>query len=203
MLQRESDLSPEGREMAGFLLEESSRLDKLISTLLECARPRPPRMRERDVHAILRRAADLLTAQARKKSIRIEWSLDAQRPVTACDEELLMQVFLNLVLNAIQITPPGGRVGLASRSDERTLYIEVRDNGPGIPPERRSRVFDPFHTTREGGIGLGLTVTRQIVAAHGGEIAVEESGWGGASFRVSLPCPGPRPEGAEEKGETP
>lgn len=194
MLQREPGLSPEGREMAGFLLEESSRLEKLISTLLECARPRPPAMRERDVHAILRRAADLLAAQARKKSIRVEWSLDAERPVTACDEELLMQVFLNLVLNAIQMTPPGGRVGLASRSDGRALRIEIRDDGPGIPPERRPRVFDPFHTTREGGIGLGLTVTRQIVAAHGGEITVGESGWGGASFRVSLPCPGLLPD---------
>jgi two-component system sensor histidine kinase HydH len=199
MLKREPGLSPEGREMAGFLLEESSRLEKLISTLLECARPRPPRMRERDVHAVLGRAADLLAAQARKKSIRIEWSLDAERPVTACDEELLMQVFLNLVLNAIQMTPAGGRVGLSSRSDARALHIEVRDDGPGIAPERRPRVFDPFHTTREGGIGLGLTVSRQIVAAHGGEIVADASPWGGACFRVSLPYSpsGRLPDGGE------
>lgn len=187
MLQREPQLSPEGRELARFILEESSRLGRLISTLLECARPRPPEMRARDVHAILRRVADLLAGQARKKNLRIEWHLDAFDPVIPCDEELLMQVFLNLVLNAIQILPAGARIALRSRSDTDELTIAVEDDGPGIPPERRPLVFDPFYTTRENGIGLGLTVTRQIVTAHGGRIEVDRSAWGGARFRVTLP----------------
>lgn len=187
MLRREPGLSPEGQEMTRLLLDESTRLERLISTLLECARPRPPRLREQDAHAILRRAADLLANQARKKSIAIEWTLTPEPAVVACDEELLMQVFLNLILNAIQITPAGGRVGLGSHAQGRGLAITVQDNGPGIAPEQRARVFDPFYTTREGGIGLGLTVTQQIVAAHGGDIAVEVSDWGGARFRVWLP----------------
>lgn len=187
MLQREPALSSEGQELTRFMLDESSRLERLISTLLECARPRPPQMRRKDVHAILHRVADLLAAQARKKNIRIACALDAENSVTACDEEMLMQVFLNLVLNAIQITPAGGRVELRSRSEGQMLSIEVDDNGPGIPAESRPKVFDPFFTTREGGIGLGLTVTRQIVAAHCGDIVAEASDWGGARFRVSLP----------------
>ncbi|MGZ8975772.1 ATP-binding protein, partial [Methylomagnum sp.] len=81
-----------------------------------------------------------------------------------------------------------GRIALRSARTERSLTVEVADDGPGIPAEARPRVFDPFYTTREGGIGLGLTVTRQIVDAHGGEIAVNASEWGGARFRVTLPA---------------
>jgi two-component system sensor histidine kinase HydH len=187
LLQREPGLSPEGQEMARFVLEESARLGRLISTLLECARPRPPAMRRRNVHDILRRAVDLLAVRARQKNLRIEWRLQPGDVLTACDEELLMQVFLNLVLNAIQILPAGGRIELRSRSAADGLTVEVLDDGPGIPPENRPKVFDPFVTTREGGIGLGLTVTRQIVAAHGGDIAVSASEWGGACFSVRLP----------------
>jgi signal transduction histidine kinase len=189
MLRREPNLSPEGQEMTQFMLDESARLGRLISTLLECAKPRPPAMKPGDVHAILRRVADLLAARARKKHIAIEWRLDAADAVIPCDEELLMQVFLNLVMNALQILPDGGRIGLRSaRTDGRNLLIEVADDGPGIPPDARPRVFDPFYTAREGGIGLGLTVTRQIVEAHGGEISVGASEWGGACFRVMLPA---------------
>jgi signal transduction histidine kinase len=187
MLQREPLLSAEGLELTRFMLDESARLERLISTLLECARPRPPRMRSCDVHAIVRRVADLLATQARKKNIRLGCSLKAENSTTACDEELLMQVFLNLVMNAIQITPSGGRVEVRSSSDRETLSVEVDDDGPGIPEQNRPKVFDPFFTTREGGIGLGLTVTRQIVDAHHGRIVAEASEWGGARFKVSLP----------------
>ncbi len=175
--------------MTRILLEESSRLGRLISTLLDCARPRPPRMRPNDVHDILHRTSELLAVQARKKFIRIEWRLDAAKPVIHCDEELLMQVFLNLMLNALQILPAGGRIRMRSSTVGDRLTIEVEDDGLGIALENRTRVFDPFYTTREGGIGLGLTVSRQIVTAHGGHIEVGTSRWGGACFRVSLPNP--------------
>jgi two-component system sensor histidine kinase HydH len=187
MLQREPGLSPEGREMTRFILEESGRLGRLISTLLECARPRPPRMNPHDLHAVAKRVAELLTAQLRKKNLRIEWGLRAENPVIDCDEELLVQVFLNLMLNAVQFSPAGGRLGLGSDGEAAALTLFVEDEGPGIAAENRARVFDPFFTTREGGIGLGLTVTRQIVAAHGGEIHVVAGAWGGARFAVRLP----------------
>jgi two-component system sensor histidine kinase HydH len=188
MLQREEGLSTEGRELARFVLDESARLNRLITTLLDCARPRPPELRPRDVHAILRRVADLLAGQARKKNVRIDCRLDAADAWADCDEELLVQVFLNLILNAIQFSPAGGRVEVGTVREADSLRIDVADQGPGIPPERRPQVFDPFHTTREGGIGLGLTVTRQIVAAHGGTIAVDAAPSGGACFRVRLPA---------------
>lgn len=187
MLRREPNLSPEGLEMTAFILEESTRLQRLVTTLLECARPRAPEMRRQNVHEIVQRSADLLAPQARKKSLRIDLELSAQDAAIECDGELLVQVFLNLILNAIQIIPAGGRIQVSTRSLQDGLIVEVEDDGPGIPIVHRQNLFDPFFTTREGGIGLGLTVTQQIVAQHRGEITATISRWGGACFSVFLP----------------
>lgn len=188
MLEWEKELSPEGREMTQMIVDESARLNRLISTLLDCARPRPPNMRSHDLHKIIARVIDLLTTQAQKKSIKIDWPAPEQAALIECDEELLIQVFLNLILNAIQIVPVGGQVQVRTDcSDSTTVKITVADNGPGIPPENRARLFDPFFTTREGGIGLGLTVTHQIVSVHGGNLTAEQSDLGGACFTLFLP----------------
>lgn len=95
-----------------------------------------------------------------------------------------MQVFLNLILNAMQFVPRGGRVAVSSYRTEDELWFSVADDGPGVDPAMRSNVFDPFFSRREGGIGLGLTIVQQIVQAHGGEIEVGESRWGGAAFNI-------------------
>ena len=95
-----------------------------------------------------------------------------------------MQVFLNLVLNALSFVGDGGRVGVSTHRDDEALWVSVADDGPGVPAELRQRIFDPFFSRREGGIGLGLTIVQQIVQAHGGEITVRESAWGGASFNL-------------------
>lgn len=187
MLRREPNISPEGVEMTRFILEESVRLQRLVTTLLECARPRAPEMRCQNVHEIVQRSTDLLAPQARKKHIKISLDLTAHSAVIECDGELLVQVILNLILNAIQILPAGGQILVHTRSIQKGLIVEVEDDGPGIPIANRQNLFDPFFTTREGGIGLGLTVTQQIVAQHHGEIFVTDSAWGGACFSVFLP----------------
>ena len=187
LLARERNLSPEGREMVGFILSETERLNRLITTLIECARPRPPQFRSADVHAIIRRSLELLEAQAAKRSIRLERDLNADPSELICDAEQLLQVVLNLVLNAVQVLRQDGVVRISTRISGDDLVIEVADNGPGIPAEKRARIFDPFVTFREGGIGLGLTVVQQTVRQHGGNVEVGASGMGGALFRISLP----------------
>jgi len=87
----------------------------------------------------------------------------------------------------LQILPAGGEIVIQTAVEDGWLIIEVADNGSGIPPENHKRVFDPFFTTREGGIGLGLTVVQQIVKTHGGDIAVCENSGEGACFRLWLP----------------
>jgi signal transduction histidine kinase len=96
-------------------------------------------------------------------------------------------VLLNLVLNALQILPHGGKVAVSTHDDTAKLILEIADDGPGITPEEMSRIFDPFFTKREGGVGLGLAVVQQIIAAHGGEIRAGKSKLGGALFTITLP----------------
>jgi len=186
-LKREQGLTPEGKEMTQFILDESARLTRLVSTLLECARPREPAMRKHNIHELVAHVIDLLVMQANKKQVQIEQELLAQNPIIDCDFELLTQVLLNLVINAIQIVPENGMVRIRTHSFNQHIAIEVADNGPGIDDDDYQRLFDPFFTKREGGIGLGLTVTNQIVLAHHGKLSAARSEWGGACFTLLLP----------------
>jgi len=181
-------LSPEGQEMTQMIVEESARLNRLISTLLNCASPRSPTMRAQDLYKIINRVLDLLATQAQKRSVSIDWTTPEISTIIECDEELLVQVFLNLILNAIQMVPIGGLIQIRTDwAKSGVIKITIADNGPGISAEHCSRLFDPFFTTREGGVGLGLTVTQQIVTAHGGEISASTSPLGGACFTLLLP----------------
>jgi signal transduction histidine kinase len=187
ILQRERQLSPRGQEMAGFIVSESDRLNRLVSTLLDLARPQPPLFRSEDVHAIIQHAIELLQSRAVRREISIHPELQATSPIVPCDREQLMQVFLNLLLNALQVLPRGGAVTVRTLMAPDTLRVEVSDNGPGIPLAQRRRVFESFFTTREDGIGLGLAIVQQIMRAHGGDITVDDSPTGGACFRLTLP----------------
>ncbi len=186
LLLREPGLSHEGREVCGFIVSETERLNRLISTLLDCARPRPPEFRPLELAALARQTAAMLGSQAIKKNIAIDCAACTE-VVAECDEEQITQVLLNLLLNALQILPEHGQISVTTRQEDEMAILEVADNGPGIAAPLREQVFDPFFTQRAGGVGLGLAVVRQIVAAHGGEIGVFASPSGGALFRVRLP----------------
>jgi signal transduction histidine kinase len=106
------------------------------------------------------------------------------------DSFQLKLALLNLLLNALQATPPGGAVEIATAGDGAQLSIEIRDSGEGVAPERIERVFDVFFTTREGGTGLGLPIARRIIDEHGGSLALESAPDRGTVARILLPGPG-------------
>jgi two-component system sensor histidine kinase HydH len=108
----------------------------------------------------------------------------------SADRGLLARALGNLVRNARQCAPPES-VKVAWRRDGRDAVVEVMDGGPGIPAAERARIFEPFHTTRRDGTGLGLTIAKEAVERHGGTIAVDEAPGGGARFRIRLPAAGP------------
>lgn len=188
LLLREPGLSEDGREICNFIISETDRLNRLVSTLLDSARPAAPDMKPGDLAGIARQTATMLTAQALKKNIVLNYAGCAGDVPVLCDEGQLTQVLLNLLLNALQILPEGGHVRVSVARVGAHALLEVADDGPGIAPELRERVFDPFFTQRPGGVGLGLVVVRQIVAAHGGDISITDSDMGGALFRVRLPA---------------
>ena len=184
MLERRHGASSQDHELIGFIVSETDRLNRLVTMLLECASPRPPHFEAQDLHDIIRHVLAMVGGKAEKKNIRIETSLDARESVLDCDREQMIQVFLNLVINATQHVPEGGRIRIASLDAGNAIVLRFEDDGPGIPQIEEERVFDPFYTRREGGIGLGLTIVQQIVRAHGGDIVVSRSDLGGAAFMI-------------------
>lgn len=187
MLRGERGLSTEGAELLRIVESETERLNRLVSSMLDSARARPPHRQPTDVHALIAHALTLLTAQARDRGVAVSAQLDATNGIADCDAEQITQVLLNLVMNALQVLRRGGHVEVHTRNARGRLLIEVADDGPGIPAEDRSRVFEPFVYKREGGVGLGLAVVQQIVRSHGGEVVADVSALGGALFRVGLP----------------
>ncbi len=186
VLLREPALTQDGKEVCGFIISETERLNKLVSTLIESARPRLPEFSPTNLSELTQQAVAMLRTQADKNSVSLLCEAEPE-VMTACDQEQIMQVLLNLLLNAIQILDEGGKIEVTVKQLSKHVEIKVADNGPGIPEDHRSQVFDPFFSKRTGGIGLGLAVVRQIVNAHHGEISVGESAMHGAEFRVLLP----------------
>jgi signal transduction histidine kinase len=139
------------------------------------------------MHELVQRSVAMLRAQAAGKEITVEVSLLAMHAVIRSDEEQMTQVLLNLLMNAMQILNPGGRIEVATADDGDDLRIEIGDDGPGLAPAERARVFEAFFFRREGGIGLGLAIVQQIVNSNGGEISASESAMGGALFKLRLP----------------
>lgn len=187
LLERQPGAGERERELIGFITSETDRLNRLVSLLLECARPRPPEFQPRDLHAIIGNVVNLLASKADKRRVRLISELHAHDPVLSCDGEQLTQVFLNLVINALDFVPDGGRIALRTEDAGDELVVSVLDDGPGIAPELRAKVFDPFFSRREGGIGLGLTIVQQIVQVHHARIHIGDSPWSGARFDMHFP----------------
>lgn len=180
----------------GFVIAEIDRLTSVVTALLAYARP--PRLTARAVTVghLFDRALLLAREDLEAKGIRVVRADETRLPALAADADLLCQVLLGLLANAVEAVPAGGEVGLTSRAEGAAIEIDVTDTGPGIPLDVRERVFEPFFTTRPRGTGLGLAVARQIVEAHGGTIAVGDRPGGGARFTLRLPASPPATEAA-------
>ena len=179
---------------------------KIIKDLLSFARPNPPCRVATEIEPILEQALLFLKrkmANARIEVSRHYWPGALQ---VLADAQQIQQVFLNILLNAIQAMPRRGTLTLRTVPEPpgppwTGVRVEIADMGDGIPAEYLHRIFDPFFTTKEGGTGLGLSVSRRIIAAHGGELSVESKEGHGARFTVRLPTRPPTcPPQAEVRG---
>jgi signal transduction histidine kinase len=124
---------------------------------------------------------------ALRQQVAIIDDLPAHLPMIDCDAEQMKQVLLNVLLNAIQASPVGGRVVVKSFPHAGQLCVEVRDQGPGMSAEQLERMFEPFFTTKESGTGLGLAVAANIIEQHGGLLHAENNPDKGMTFRLELP----------------
>lgn len=173
------------------LLKESvagaDRVARIVADLKDFSKIDQAEEQIADINACIRAVCNVASAQISKQA---ELALDlANLPLTRCRPGHLNQVILNLLLNAAQALERTGRIRIASRAEGDSIMIEISDTGRGMAPEVLARIFDPFFTTREvgQGTGLGLTVARDIVVAHGGTLAVESQLGQGTTFTIQLP----------------
>ncbi|WP_297856167.1 PAS-domain containing protein [Elioraea sp.] len=175
----------------------AERCARIVQTFLGLARRRPPECRPVRIADVVEAAFDLVGYALRSAGVAVARDLPADLPEIAADGDQLVQVMINLLTNAqqaLQARAHPRRLAIAARAtDAGGIVLSVADNGPGVAAEARARVFDPFFTTKpEGmGTGVGLSLCRSIVTAHGGSIALEETPGGGATVRIVLP-PGRR-----------
>jgi signal transduction histidine kinase len=174
---------------------ETTRLERSLQTFLDFARPPALEKRPGDVCQVIGQTLELIRARADRQGVQIRCQL-ADRPlVIEADHEQLRQLFLNLLLNALDALPQGGaiRVAAAQSGPERAegsaswITITVADDGPGIPDKLGDQIFAPYVSTKDAGLGLGLAISRQIVQLHGGQITAGNATEGGAVFAVRLP----------------
>lgn len=175
-------------ELLGSTKSEIKRLERLVNNFLAYARPTDPRLESRDVNELLRQVVRFFQADFTRGQVELSLDLEPLLPTVELDETLLKQALTNLLVNARQVLRPGGRVVLRTRAGgDGSVWIEVQDNGPGIPAEAREKVFEVFYSSRGGGTGLGLPIARRIVEKHQGTIELESPEDGGTLFRIRLP----------------
>jgi len=174
-------------EFLGVIEKESRRLSRLLTNLLDFARPRPPEFQAVDVGPVVDSVVALLSHTAQQSGIQFRKHVPPGLPTVESDSEQLKQVLLNLTINAIQAMPNGGDIEILAAEKNAGIVIAVTDQGHGIPDENVEKVFDPFFTTKDGGTGLGLSVAHQIIAQHGGVITAERNADRGMTFSVMIP----------------
>ncbi len=178
------------RENLSLVIGETERCSAIVKGMLEFARQTVPNMRPVDLNSALEKTLLIMESQLLLQQVRVEARLDRSLPRVPADEGKLRQVFANIILNAADAMPGGGRLEIATRLDaeKRTAEITFRDTGGGIPRELLDRIFDPFFSTKGAkGTGLGLAISYGIIQQHGGRIAVESQQGQGASFTITLP----------------
>lgn len=193
MLARRLGARDGAAEPLRIMTEEADRIDRLVGALLDYARPRPLERAGVDLAALVRQLAAAMAPLALQHGVALRAETPPAPLLIRADAEQLRQAVLNVALNAIQASPPGGAVLLACSAGRAAARIEVEDCGPGIPPAVRGRMFDPFFTTRDDGAGMGLAVVARIISEHGGGLEVAERPGGGARVSIRLPAAGEAP----------
>ncbi len=189
-----SKYAPTGQEdrqrferMITSIKEEITRLNRLVSDVLNFGRPANLRLRELDVRSLIDKVVAVVRTQAEEQQILIDTRLPDRPVAIEADAEKLTSCFSNVAINAVQAMPHGGRLVIeVQRLDGRCL-VRFQDSGPGIAPAALDRVFEPYYSTKETGTGLGLAVTRKILEEHHGHIRVESVVGDGTVFEIELP----------------
>jgi two-component system, NtrC family, sensor histidine kinase HydH len=185
----ESEQTPQETRTASLAIirKEVQRLNRLLTNLLDFARPRKPEFQAVHADRLIDAIIALAGHSAQQKGIILRKDVLASDPAFECDPEQMKQVILNLTINAVQAMMGAGEIVLAARQHDTSVVISVRDQGPGINDEDLDKIFNPFYTTKDAGTGLGLSVVYQIVNQHGGVVMADRNPEGGMTFSLTIP----------------
>jgi signal transduction histidine kinase/CheY-like chemotaxis protein len=182
------DLPPEKRqEYFDLARNELERLMKTTQRMLDFYRPGSSKVEQVDILELLQHVLSLTAQQLGQRHIEVQTDLPQSLPEIYAVSSQIQQIFFNLILNALDAMPAGGKLEIKARERERGVEMIFQDTGPGIPENKRNDIFEPFFSTKEGGTGLGLTVSYNIVTAHGGTLDLVNGNKPGACFRLFLP----------------
>jgi signal transduction histidine kinase len=181
---------PVQSEMIQFIREESERINQMLTSFLEFAKPKPPMFQEVDLKDIIEKTLDLVSLPARSQNVQIQKEYPEGKVLMHLDPEQIRESLVNLEMNALEAMPKGGILRIVlMRRDNKEIVIRISDTGVGIPPGEESKIFDPFFTTKEQGTGLGLSIVHSVVKNHGGTISVTSNDGRGTTFILTLPMP--------------
>ncbi len=178
------------KEYLDRIIKEIDRLNELLRTFFSFAKPRSLDLTPCRIENIIKEVKDLLAKEAERMKVTIKEVYDANLPPVSLDVNQMQQVFMNLFLNAIDSMPTGGTLTVEiGKKDAQKGWIQVKikDTGKGIVSEHLTKIFNPFFTTKNKGLGLGLTITHKIMEGHGGTIGVESAPGKGSTFVLSFP----------------
>ncbi|MEQ8763841.1 MAG: ATP-binding protein [Planctomycetota bacterium] len=177
------------RQITDEILLQIRRLDDVVKDLLQFSKPQNPVKHPVELRPYLSQILEVLCESPALEDVTIDLEEVPGQFEVQVDESMMREVFWNLILNAAQATGSGGIIGVRARREGDDDVIEIQDDGPGIPPDRRAQIFRPFYTTKAKGTGLGLPICKKIVESHNGKLDVSCPLDGGTVFRIYLPRP--------------
>ncbi len=191
--QKVQGASPLAEELAGYISSEVNRLNALVARFLDFARPSRLQLQAVSAPDLVNRALDSVQAQFPSAGVTVERRYESDLPKILADEQLCEQVFVNLICNAYEaMNGESGKLSVsiapASAENVAGVAVEIQDSGPGVPAELREQIFNPFFTSKENGVGLGLSIVAKIVDDHRGSIRLKSQPGEGACFHVFLPA---------------
>jgi signal transduction histidine kinase len=189
--QRLSDSDDLSKELSGYIYTEVNRLSALVSRFLDFARPSRLELKPDDLSTVVERSLKAAEQQGATTKVKVQRDYAPILPQVKIDQELCEQAFTNLILNGCEAMGEAGgelKIRIHSAGHGTEVVAEIEDTGPGVPPEMKEQIFNPFVTTKKTGVGLGLAIVSKIIDAHGGTVKLVSQPGHGACFRITFPA---------------
>jgi len=184
------DSGTENQKAANIMAEEVDRVNRVISELLEFARPVDLKLEKTDITEFVNNSLRIIKYEAEMANVNIIASIDSTIPRMKIDNDRFSQVLLNLYINGIQAMKNGGDLTVIVRLEKENVVFEISDTGIGISPEDQANIFNPYFTTKKMGTGLGLAIVYKVIESHHGTINIISSEAKGTTFVISIPITG-------------